>query len=482
MRIPLIALKSVNVDLSGRRVLHELNWMLAPGEHWAILGPNGAGKSTFLRLIRGDIWPSPIEGGERWYGFGGEQTQSPIGIRQKIALVSAEQQTRYMRTDWLMPVWKVVLTGLTDSDLIYHHPTPVQLAAVDAILAELGISDLRELEFQKLSQGQLRKALIARALVRKPPVLICDEIGVGLDRATRHALFDVIERAVDVGTQLLMTSHRQEELLAVIGNQLHLENGRASPSTRQIAVQAGSAPHLARDSGRAPERAAAVDDFVLDIQRATVAVEEGAKVILRDVTWRVNTGEHWMLSGDNGTGKSTLLKLIMGDVWPAHGGSIDRFGVRGFTDVWEIKRKIGYVSQELQARYHHDLTARQVVGTGFNASIGWLSALTDEQHAQVDAALAALDIAQLAERSLQQMSYGQARKVLVARALVNKPRLLILDEVFDGLDRQFRTDLAARFEQMAAQTTLLLVSHFDGDCLPCITHTLHIEDGGVYQR
>jgi ABC-type molybdenum transport system ATPase subunit/photorepair protein PhrA len=202
-------------------------------------------------------------------------------------------------------------------------------------------------------------------------------------------------------------------------------------------------------------------------------------VILRDVTWRVNRGQHWMLTGDNGAGKTTLLKLIMGDLWPAHGGGIDRFGERDFRDVWAIKRRIGYVSQELQARYHHDLTARQVVGTGFNASVGWLSALTDAQHARVDQALGALGIAQLAERSLQQMSYGQARKVLVARALVNDPALLILDEVFDGLDAQFRADLAARFEHMAAHTTLLLVSHFDGDRLPCITHTLRIRDGGT---
>jgi molybdate transport system ATP-binding protein len=482
----LVSLQHVNVDLNGRRVLHDVTWALERGAHWAVLGPNGAGKSTFLRLVRGEVWPAPVAGGRRVYAFDGEPSESPIGVKQKIALVSAEQQTRYMRTEWHMRVWQVVLTGLTDSDLIYQHPTPEQLAYVDAILAELDITDLREADFHKLSQGQLRKALIARALVRKPPVLICDEIGVGLDARTRHELFDVIARAVDGGTQLLMTSHRREELLPAIDNRADIVDGRVTCSPMGTA-RAPAAPRVAVQSPAATSaRNVSTTDpggsFVLDIRNATVALDEGATVILRDVTWRIDRGEHWRITGDNGAGKTTLLKLIMGDLWPAHGGSIDRFGERGFRDVWAIKRRIGYVSQELQARYHHDLTARQVVGTGFNASVGWLSTLTPEQNDRVDEALAALGIAHLAGRNLQQMSYGQARKVLVARAIVNDPVLLILDEVFDGLDAQFRADLAARFEHMATHTTLLLVSHFDGDRLPCITHTLQTEDGRVCAR
>jgi molybdate transport system ATP-binding protein len=477
---PLVSLARVSVERSGTRVLHDIDWTLEPGAHWAVLGANGAGKSTFLRLVRGEIWPAAVNGGRRVYGFEGELTESPIGIKQKIALVSAEQQTRYMRTDWHMLVWQIVLTGLTDSDLIYQHPTPQQLDAVDAVLAELDISALRNKDFHKLSQGQLRKVLIARALVRKPPVLICDEIGVGLDTQTRHSLFDVIARAAAGGTQILMTSHRQAELLPTLTQTALLENGRltiqprvaGAPQTNDTASVAAvplqrAAPHVDGDT------------FVLDIRNATVALEEGATVVLRDVTWRMNAGEHWMLLGDNGAGKTTLLKLIMGDLWPAHGGSIDRFGVRDFRDVWEIKRRIGYVSHELQARYHHDLTARQVIGTGFNASVGWLSTLSAAQHARVDAILAQLAIADLAERSLQQMSYGQARKVLVGRALVHVPALLILDEVFDGLDAHFRAELSALFEQLSTTTSIILVSHHEADALPCITHMLSIDGGRV---
>jgi len=275
-----------------------------------------------------------------------------------------------------------------------------------------------------------------------------------------------------------MTSHRREELLGVITDAMTLDAGRiveVRPGSHAVATRA---PQPERPPTPRPTAAAASpDEFVLDLQNVTVALDEGATVVMRDVTWRMHHGEHWMLLGDNGAGKTSLLRLIMGDLWPAAGGRIDRFGQRGFADVWQIKRRIGYVSHELQARYHHDLTACQVVGTGFSASVGWLSQLSPDQEVRVDEVLDQLGLSALADRSLQRMSYGQARKVLVARALVHRPQLLILDEVFDGLDAQFRSELAALFDALAQDTSIILVSHHDGDALSCITHRMHIADG-----
>jgi molybdate transport system ATP-binding protein len=473
----LIALEHVNVDLNGTRVLHDITWSLEPGRHWAVLGANGAGKSTFLRLLRGEIWPAPIDGGRRTYCLDGTPTESPIGVRMHIALVSAEQQTRYMRTEWQMKCWQVAFTGLFDGDLVYHHPTTEQLEQVRRTLRTLDIEHLWDADFHKLSQGQLRRVLIARALVRRPKVLICDEIGVGLDRSSRSALLSTVERAVHDGAQLLMTSHRREELLDVITDQLELSGGRTCATHLHDPI-ASSAPAPVRENAYANTAAPAeLDDFILDLQNVTVALDEGATIVLRNVDWRINRGQHWMLLGDNGAGKTSLLRLIMGDLWPAAGGRIDRFGARGFADVWQIKRRIGYVSHELQARYHHDITARQVVGTGFTASVGWLSRLDPDQERRVDEVLADLGLTPLADRSLQHMSYGQVRKVLVARALVHQPRLLILDEVFDGLDAQFRAELIALFERLSQTTSIILVSHHDGDALPCITHRMTVADG-----
>lgn len=93
----LISLAHVNVALNGHRVLHDISWELRCSENWALFGHNGAGKSTLLRLLRGEIWPAPIDGGARIYNFAGKPTESPIGIQQRMAVVSAEQQQRYQR-------------------------------------------------------------------------------------------------------------------------------------------------------------------------------------------------------------------------------------------------------------------------------------------------------------------------------------------------------------------------------------------------
>jgi molybdate transport system ATP-binding protein len=508
----LIALQNVNVALNGHRVLHGISWELQRGENWAFFGHNGAGKSTLLRLLRGEIWPAPVDGGTRIYNFNGKPTESPIGIQQRMAIVSAEQQQRYLRVhgrkygDDFSPritAREIVFTGILGSELVTRKAKPAELKKVAQVMRDAGIDDLADAPFDKLSQGQLRKVLIARALAGEPDVLILDEVGVGLDAHSRHALLEMIQRVASPaptsnlsppgegskrGVQILMTTHRRDELIPAITYVMELKGGHIT-SVRRLAHDDGQRAGVMRHaSWTAVNPQSKIRNekseipFLINIQNANVALDEGAKVVLHDVNWRMNAGEHWMILGDNGVGKSTLLKLIMGDLWPAHGGSIERFNQHDFRNVWEIKRRIGYVSAELQARYHADLTAEQVIATGFNASVGWLQRITKAQQQRVQDMIDLFDLRPLAKRSILEMSYGQARKVLTARAMVNAPALLILDEVFDGLDAQFRGELAEIIEATAKQAGVILVTHHEADVLPCITHRMMIEKGRIVRQ
>jgi len=499
-----IRLSGVNVALNGQRVLHDVTWELRRGEHWALFGPNGAGKSTFLRLVRGEIWPAPVNGGERVYNFDGKPTGSPIGVKRRMAIVSAEQQQRYTRVHGrkygddfspYIPVRDIVFTGLLDSERVTRRPTLAEAAKVRQVMYQLGIDDLAAVPFDKLSQGQLRKALIARAVIGEPDALILDEVGVGLDAQSRRALLDMLQTVAERGTQILMTTHRQSELIPAITDVLELRQGRVITRKRtaggdynQSALTGGARQWTAITSCQSPvpEPKVGARAFLLNITQASVALDEGETVVLHDITWRMNEGEHWMILGDNGVGKTTLLKLILGELWPAHGGTIERFArdqqtqeQRGLTNVWEIKKRIGYVSTDLQTRYAADLTAEQVIATGFSASVGWPQRLTRSQHTQVRGIIERFGLNDLAQRSILEMSYGQARKVLVARALVNSPRLLILDEAFDGLDTQFRAELAPIIADEAKTAGIILVSHHDADTLPIITHRLVLEQGRI---
>ncbi len=233
----LVTLNHINVALNGVRVLHDVCWELKRGENWAFFGPNGAGKSTLLRLLRGEIWPDPVNGGTRIYCFDGKPTESPIGIKRRMAIVSAEQQQRYTRMhgrkygDDFSPfitVRDIVFSGLLDSDLVTRKPKPVEIAKVNRVMREMGIDDLADVPFDKLSQGQLRKALIARAVIGKPDVMILDEVGVGLDAQSRHALLEMIQRVAEGGTQILMTTHRRDELIPAISHVLELKCGKVT--------------------------------------------------------------------------------------------------------------------------------------------------------------------------------------------------------------------------------------------------------------
>ncbi|MCS7056259.1 MAG: ATP-binding cassette domain-containing protein [Thermoflexales bacterium] len=484
----LIHLERVNVALNGTRVLHDITWTLRRGENWAVFGPNGAGKSTFLRLLRGEIWPAPVDGGMRIYAFDRRPTQSPIGVKQRMALVSAEQQQRYLRVHARkygddfgprMTVRQIVFTGLLDGELVTRKPTPSEAARVTEVMREVGIEALADCPLDKLSQGQLRKALIARAVVARPDVLILDEVGVGLDAHSRRDLLHMIQRIAGQGTQILMTTHRRDELIPAITHVMELRHGRITAQERRnpLSTHRQSAPPHFRPIADSQARDAR--PFLINIIHANVAPDEGTQIVLHDVNWRMNEGEHWMIVGDNGVGKSTLLRLILGELWPAHGGRIERFGRSNFDSVWEIKKRIGYVSCEFQARYAADLTTEQVIASGFFASIGWLQPLTRTQRKRVNEIIARFDLQPLAKRSILEMSYGQARKVLIARALVNSPRLLILDEVFDGLDQQFRAELAGLLEEASREAGIILVTHHEDDCLPFITHRMVIRQGRI---
>lgn len=492
----LIRLHHVNVALNSHRVLHDISWELKRGENWAFFGHNGAGKSTLLRLLRGEIWPAPIDGGTRTYGFDDKPTASPIGMMQRMAIVSAEQQQRFTRVHGrkygddfghFITVRDIVFTGVLGSELVTRKAKPAEREHVAQVMRDVGIEDIADAPFDKLSQGQLRKALIARAIAGNPDVLILDEVGVGLDAHSRHALLEMVQRVADAGTQILMTTHRRDELIPAITHVMELKAGHIT-SIRQMTHDEGQSNKVKRHASWVALDQSKIQNskfknlFLINIVNANVALDEGEKVVLHDVNWRMNAGEHWMILGDNGVGKSTLLKLIMGDLWPAHGGCIERFNQHDFRNVWEIKRRIGYVSAELQARYHADLTAEQVIATGFNASVGWLQRISKAQQQKVQDMIDLFGLRPLAKRSILEMSYGQARKVLTARAMVNAPALLILDEVFDGLDAQFRAELSEIIEAMSKQAGVILVTHHEADVLPCITHRMVIEKGRIVRQ
>mgnify|MGYP003327408728 CR=1 FL=1 len=176
------------------------------------------------------------------------------------------------------------------------------------------------------------------------------------------------------------------------------------------------------------------------IRMKNVNVSYNKKVVLKNFNWSVLEGENWKIVGPNGAGKSTLLSLISGDNLQAYANEIYLFGRRRGTgeSIWDIKQKIGLVSSEFQIHYRESVSAIKVVLSGFFDSIGFYQPASGKQKKTALNWMEFLEIAKVAEDDFTRLSYGQQRLVLIARAMVKSPPLLILDEPCQGLDRTNR--------------------------------------------
>jgi len=451
---------------------------LRAGERWLLSGPNGSGKTALLKLLRGDVWPTPTGSERRMYRFDGEWHAQPLFARDCIAYLGPERQDRYARHAIDLRVAEVVATGFTGDDLLLESPSDAQWREVSRALHDVGLAGLAQRRFLALSHGQRRRVLLARALVGRPDVLLLDEVLNGLDAASRRAFLRSLLRASNSRFAWILTTHRSIERPRAITHTARLEQGRlqvgpAAPGRARAGAAARStrrAPAAGRAVGSAGAARGAVPLLVL--QRVSVYRDE--RRVLGPLDWTVATGEHWCVLGPNGAGKSTLIGLLYGDLSPAAGGRIERHGFPSGTPVSEWKRAVGVVSPELQATYSATAcTAEEIVVSGLHSSIGLDVPPTVAERRLARRRLAEVGLRGLARRRARELSYGQLRRALVARALVAERRLLLLDEPFDGLDAEARAIVGSQVAAAVRRgTQVVLATHHAEDVPPCVTKRL----------
>ena len=450
--LPLVDLRHVNVTLDGHHALKDVSWSLSPGEHWAFVGANGSGKSTLLRVIRGQQWIDP-DGGERAYGFDGTP-RGAMTAAAHIGFVAPEQQERYVRLDLPIDGRSVIASGFDDTLYVHGTLSAERSAAVEAIVERLDIGAFAKKRVRSLSFGQLRRLLIARALVRKPRILVLDEFTNGLDGAARRDILAFLgSLAPDV--QLILASHRFDDFVPAITHHATMRGGRI----------------VERDAGRpqAPVRSA----------RTPRAERASAR---RMLSRSIRAGEHTAVTGANGSGKSTFASVVAGTLAPVYGGEVLRYGESGPFDVWHIKENIAHVSEEWQVAFDVNHSVEDIVLSGFASSVGLFHEPDATQRERAATLIADLGLEPLRERPFMQLSFGERRKVLIARSLVRPPALFILDEVWNGLDASFRTLLEAQLQQLAGGgTTLLLIAHHEDD-LPSLVERRFALDAGRLHR
>ena len=476
----LVELIDVSVRIGKAVILSQLNWRLRSNENWAVLGGNGAGKTTFLSLVRGDIWPTP-GGGRRFYRLNGTRHEGPVGFRENTGTVSSELLDRYRTSGWNLTGTEVVCTGFRGTLLLYEKPDKVKLDRASEMLALLGLDQLADRRLPTMSLGEAKKILIARAMVQKPRLLFLDEISAGLDRASKATVLGFIQRIAEQGIQIICSAHDAEDVPIAVTHALTLRSGRIVKQGRiaEVSFMSGKSKIKAKftfDGILEPSRQVKRTEPLLQIENADVYRD--GKRILQQITWNMKPGQNWVVLGRNGSGKTTLLKLIVGDLRPLWGGTIERFVPDNLSTIWEIRQQISLVTPDQQAGHISRQTGLDMVVSGFYGSVGLHQEPTQEQIASARSWFQVLGVEPLENREVRTLSYGQVRMLLIIRAIVTAPKILLLDEPLSGLDAQATDGVLAIIEKLIETgASVIYVTHDDKELFPFFTHVAVLENG-----
>jgi molybdate transport system ATP-binding protein len=489
----LVRLSSVFVRKFDVPVLHDISWVIRPGEHWAVVGGNGSGKSMLLDTLAGRMMPrsgrverhAPLELVAADYSFNRIVRSAAQYYQQRYQSQDSEvaPTVREVLTNQLKPVGTIV------PESVRLAPPSVKDEELEAVSSLLSLTHLLDHPFVTLSNGETRRMLLATSLLKKAPVLLFDYPFTGLDAFSRGVLREAMTSMAGRGSTIVLAT-APDEIPDFITHVLELEEGRVNRSLsiaewRQIASDFAvreSAPPVDKElllKLGAPGK----DDFEYAFRLNQCRVVYDGKAVLDGVSWEVKKGERWSLSGPNGSGKSTLLSLITADHPQRFANDFEIFGRekrgKGFS-MWDIKQRIGHVSPELHLYFPPDTSVYKAIGSGFFDATGiYFKKLTGEQDERIRLVAQMLRIGESLEKIFKNLSKGEQRLVLLARALVKNPPLLILDEPCQGLDlattAYFRETVDAICE--ISPYTLIYVSHYPSEIPTCVTRHLTLAEG-----
>ncbi len=471
-----------------RRMAHPVDLCFEDGQQIAIVGENASGKSRLVDMITGRY---PLLMNEVKYDFTPSkhalnyENIKYITFRDSYGDVDGMYyyQLRWNQHD-IDEKTPTVGQLLDEVFASLKQPNP-QLR--DTLYAMFHLDEMLDRHIISLSSGELRKFQLTKHLLSDPRVLIIDNPFIGLDAQTRDQLRQLLQKLTEETKILvILILSKIDDIPSFITHVLPVEGLTVLPMVPRSDYHAPAIPQPAL-----PDE---LRQWILNLEQKdmsqlpfypqkggeilkfnNIQLKYGRRTILKDLSWTVNEGERWALSGENGAGKSALLSLVCADNPQSYACNFELFGhKRGSGEsIWEIKRHIGYVSPEMHRAYLKDIPALKIVASGLNDSVGLYTRMKDDQRDICLQWMRVFGIEKLADRTFLQLSSGEQRLCLLARAFVKDPELLILDEPLHGLDNRNRSRTRQIIETFCQRRnkTLVMVTHYQEELPNCITHT-----------
>ena len=443
-----------------------INLKLFRGENWLVYGLNGSGKSILAKTLM-----------KSYQSLCGTITHNLPGndwnrITSNMAHLSFNSQ--YGGSDEGMCYQMRWNQGLLD-DSLPKVKDVLSLSKLPGCFSHLKLENLMERYIISLSSGEFRRFQIAQMLCTGARIIIIENPYIGLDEQNRAIVAELLQELVKIsGVQLILLESRLPENLSLFSHIVLIEDGRVAKYPLKEGLAAIKT--TAKDYSAAHSVTAECGKELLKLQN--VSIRYGNRTILKDLSWSLKAGEKWALTGRNGSGKSTLLSLICADNPQAYSCNITLFGRKRGTgeSIWDIKRNIGYLSPEMYKSYRKPLPVENIVASGLFDTIGLYVEPKEEHLQRVERWMELFNLSRFRGTNYMHLSDGWQRMVLLARAFVKNPPLLILDEPFHGLDNKNRTLAAEIIESWCRQPekSLIMVSHYKQDFPQSITHTLDL--------
>jgi molybdate transport system ATP-binding protein len=495
----LVSIDNAQCRLGRQALLAIEHFAIEPGQHWCLFGPNGCGKTLLANLLAAKRPESSS------YVSYGPNFDPALDLH----IVSFEEQQRLWEIDNRLDISEfsgdAQDKGTVVEDLV--RASRSQQDQNDVLLAELieqlALEGVVSKGIRFLSSGQTRKVLIARSLYAYreglPQLLILDDPLESIDRDSQQRIRNTIEKTMSAQFSSLQLCRRAQDILPGVS---HMAVMQSNSNRMQISRQGSLAevlktPEFA-DVGTVgieatasldallPQVAPIRDDSEELIRLEDVQASYGDSKVLVDVSWIMTGRDHVVIEGPNGCGKSTLLSLIDGENHKGYGQQVFLFSrLKGSGEtIWETKKHFGIVSNELHNKYIKGWRVLDVVVSGFFDSVGLYDDSGTAQVGQARRWIAALGLEQWEKQYYHEISFGQQRLVLLARAMIKKPRILILDEPCVGLD-DFHRQLILKMLDTIAQrslTNILYVTHVADEQPSCINQVLRFkeQDGGGF--
>ena len=515
----LISLKDVRVqDLHGTKI-ESLDWQMQAGEAWLVIGPNGGGKADFLQALAGEkqfINNKTNKVEDTIF----EKSAETVSLERAALLIQEERdldESEYIdKIDEGRSGRRFICEVLGGPDAKHRHLPLPPIASRLETLPEVklcGVEKILDRGLKFMSTGEIRRTLLCRALLSGKKLLILSDPFAGLDAQSRSILLEFFQTMVGRqnagglnGTSIIMAMERYHEIPQTITNVLEFTDKKISfCGTKAEYEKIVEQRNIQKNANRKSEKEAFLSELseaqnALSQQNAVsrqnaVSAEQSlvymnqvnvgwdGHEVLKDFSWEVLPGEHWFIRGPNGSGKTTLLELITGDNKQVFCNDVWLFGRKRGTgeSIWDIKKNLGIVSYRLHVEYRMlgGTELENVIISGFHDSIGLYEKKTDMEIAAAKKWLKLAGFEGREHESFGNLSYGEQRAILIIRAAVKSPKIMILDEPCHGLDEQYRQKILDLLETVAnsGTTTLLHVTHDPTEVLEAEKHILELCPG-----